>query len=222
MCYNFKVNNRDYKNFSKNNIYHIYNRGVDKMNIFKKEKDFKVFIFRLRENIIPSSIDPKIYSKSARRRKALPKNSFDLICYCLMPNHFHLLIQQKTDLPITKLMSKICTGYAKYFNKEYKRIGAVFQDQFKTVRIENNEQLIWTSFYIHKNPLEACLVKNIKDYKWSSFNEYFDSSQKNDLCNKIIICEQFNNPNTYLNYFQNKEKSVATSLQNYYYDFNED
>jgi len=216
------MNRRDYKEFSKGGIYHIYNRGVNKMNIFEKEYDFKVFLFRLKENLFPDKLNRPNLSKSEKRRKPLPPGSFDLISYCLMPNHFHLLIQQKTDLPITKFVSKICTGYSKYFNKEYERIGAVFQDQFKAVLIENNEQLLWTSFYIHKNPLEAKLVKFLDNYKWSSYLEYFDFKENNGLCNKDIILEQFNTPRQYLEYFKNEENNQMSSFKDFYFDFSED
>ena len=192
------------------------------MNIFNKEKDFKVFMFRLRENLLPSSIDPKVFSKSERRRKFLPEGSFHLMAYCIMPNHFHLLIQQMTHLPVTKLISKICTGYSKYFNNENSRVGAVFQDQFKAVLVENNEQFLWTSFYIHKNPIEAALVNNPEDYKWSSFKEYFIPKYKDGLCEKSLIQEQFNNSQSYLNYFEVKEDEVQTSLQDFYFDFDEE
>ena len=168
-------------------IYHVYNRGVNKADIFKAQKDYEVFLSRLKENLFPEFVDKKKLSWLEKRRKLLPPNSFDLICYCLMPNHFHLLIQQKTDLPITKLISKICTSYAICFNKKHGRVGAVFQDQFKAVLVENNEQLLWTSYYIHKNPTEADIVINLKDYKWGSYSEYFDKENSFKLCKKILL-----------------------------------
>ena len=115
--YNFGMNNRDYKEFAKNEIYHVYNRGVGKMNIFKDEEDFKVFLFRLKENLFPEIMKRKDLPKSAYRRKTLPPNSFDLISYCLMPNHFHLLIKQNSDISISALILKLCGGFSKYFNK---------------------------------------------------------------------------------------------------------
>ena len=89
-----------------------------------------------------------------------------------MPNHFHLLIEQIKDIPISKLLSKLCTSYSRYLNKKHKRIGHIFQDTFKSVYIENNEQLMWASSYIHMNPVKDKLVKNPKNYKWTSYNDY--------------------------------------------------
>ena len=100
------------------------------------------------------------------------QGDFKLHAFSLMPNHFHLLIEQVGDVSISKLMSKLCTSYSKYINKKYKRVGHVFQDEFKAVLIENDPQLMWTSSYIHTNAVKDGLVKHSKDYKWSSYNDY--------------------------------------------------
>jgi len=200
--------NRDYKQFEKGEIYHIFNRGVGKMKIFEEDKDFEVFLYRLKENLFPEKRKPEnlIPKKNIYIRKLLPSNCFDLICYCLMPNHFHLLIQQKTDLPISKLVLKFGTGYSMYFNKKNDRVGSLFQDAFKAVRIENNEQLLWTSLYIHENPKKSGLVKKPADYKWSSFSEYINP-KINGLCKKEILLEQFKSPKEYIEFFNNTEKN---------------
>jgi len=174
------------------------------MNIFLDKEDFNVFLYRLKENLFPELLDQSKLPKDAARRKTLPPNSFDLISYCLMPNHFHLLIQQKTKLPISQLISKICTGYSKYFNKKYDRVGSVFQDKFKSVRVETNDQLLWTSFYIHENPRKALLVDNLLNHPWSSYREYADlDTRPFVLCKKELITEQFQSPKKYLEYFTN-------------------
>lgn len=184
------MNNRDYKDFAIGEIYHVYNRGVGKMKIFLDETDYRVFLSRLKENLFPELIDYSLLPKGAARRKTLPSNSFDLISYCLMPNHFHLLIKQNTELPINRLVTKICTGYSKYFNKKYDRVGSVFQDRFKAVRIKKNNQLLWVLYYIHKNPVEGQLVKYSKDYKWSSTLEH-EGLVSEPICKKEIITKQF-------------------------------
>ncbi len=198
------MNNRDYKEFTKNEIYHIYNRGVGKMNIFKDEEDFKVFLFRLKENLFPELIKRSGLPKSAYRRKVLPPNSFDLISFCLMPNHFHLLIKQNSDISISALVLKLCGGFSKYFNKKHNRVGSLFQDKFKAVRIQKNEQLLWTSLYIHENPLKAGLVYDLSNYKWSSYLDYTEL-QNSNFCKKEMVLGQFNSPKTYLNYFKISE-----------------
>jgi putative transposase len=207
------MKNRDYKQFEKGGIYHIYNRGVGKMKIFGDEKDFKVFLYRLKENLFPLKKEEDfILKRKIYKRKLLPQKSFDLICYCLMPNHFHLLIQQKTDLPISKLILKVCTGYSMYFNKKYDRVGSLFQGIFKAVPIENNEQLLWTSLYIHENPQKSGLVKKIEDYKWSSFLDYTETN-RDTLCKKDILLGQFNSPKSYLKYFKDPEENKKAQDQ---------
>ena len=89
-----------------------------------------------------------------------------------MNNHFHILIEQCSDIPISKLISKICTSYAMYINRKHKRVGHIFQDQFKAVLIESDPQLMWTSAYIHMNPVKDGLVKHPSEYIWSSYNDY--------------------------------------------------
>ncbi|MBN2093999.1 MAG: transposase [Candidatus Zambryskibacteria bacterium] len=198
---------RDYKLFEKGGIYHIFNRGVGKMNIFEKEKDFKVFLYRIKENLYPEEhTNSFVYKRKEYKRKLLPPDSFDLICYCLMPNHFHLMLQQKTELSISKLVSKFSTGYSMYFNRDRDRVGSLFQDAFKAVSIENNEQMLWTSLYIHENPQKLGLVKKPENYKWSSFLDYLNPS-RNSICKREILFGQFNSPDSYLKYFKNPKEN---------------
>ena len=204
------MKNRDYKEFAENEIYHIYNRGVAKMDIFKDQQDFNVFLLRLKENIYPNLLKNTETEISDKKRKRLPPHSFNLIAYCLMPNHFHLLIQQTNKTPASKLLSKLCTSYAMYFNRKYKRVGGLFQDQFKAVLIKNNAQLLWTSFYIHKNPLEAKITYDLKDYKWNSYLEYAGLVEE-DLCKKNILIKQFNPQYDFIDDFNKTLKSKKSS-----------
>lgn len=206
VLYNFGMNHRDYKEFARNETYHIFNRGVGKIDIFKDKEDYGVFLYRLKENLFPELFKDKNVRKNDYRRKYLPSDSFDLISYCLMPNHFHLIIQQKTDLPISALMLKLCGGFSKYFNKKYGRVGSLFQDQFKSVLVGNNEQLLWLSFYVHNNPLKAGVTKNLSTYEWSSFPDYSEA-RKGTLCKKDLILEQFHSTRSYLEYFKNPSEN---------------
>jgi len=204
------MKNRDYKNFAQDEIFHTYNRGVGKMKIFLDDEDMTVFMSRLYENIFPEKKKLQINIKTKYQRKFLPPNSFELISYCLMPNHFHLLIKQKTDLPISQLISKVCTGYSMYFNKKYERVGSLFQDTFKATLVKTNEQLLWTSLYIHENPIKAHLIEKLEDYKWSSYLDYAGLDM--GICKKDIILGQYKNPKSYLDYFNNPK--INKKMQN--------
>ena len=209
LWYYIYMNNRDYKNFAPSEIYHVYNRGVGKMDIFKDKEDYSLFLFRLKENLFPEQAVTT--RKSAYRRKIIPSGSFSLISYCLMANHFHLLIKQNGDIPVSKLMAKLLTSYSKYFNKKYDRVGSLFQDQFKCVRIETNEQLLWVSLYIHENPIKAKIVKDLAKYNWNSYLDYAGMQNEN-LCDKKLILEQYDSPIAYLNYF--KDKKLQQKINN--------
>ncbi len=109
-----------------------------------------------------------------------------------MPNHYHLLIRQNSDIPTSKLITKVCTSYSKYFNKKYDKVGHIFQDRFKQVTISENKYLNWLACYIHQNPKVANLVSKLSDYRWSSYNYYVDGV--GDLiCDKEAILCQFKN-----------------------------
>ena len=196
---------RDYKTFAPNNYYHVFNRGNGKNEIFLEPADYKIFIYRLRENLFPvpelENSQPEQISKY--KRKALPANAFSLISYCLMPNHFHFLIKQNGDIKIGKLVQKLCTGYAVYFRKKYEHIGHLFQGTFKAINIESESYLTWLSAYIHQNPKVAGLVTNLEDYPYSSYLDYVGKRNGN-LCLKNVILDKFKNPDDYKNF-------VATS-----------
>ena len=211
------MNNRDYKKFAPNQYYHIYNRGVGKQDIFLDDEDRKFFLLRLKESLFPETQKTAVWKLPDGRllgsahtpyvRKMLPANSFSLLCYCLMPNHFHFLIKQAGLTPISKLISKVCTSYSKYFNKKYTRAGHVFQDKFKSVLVVDDSQLLWLSAYVHNNPRVAGLVKDLKDYQWSSYLDYVGARQ-GTLCEKGFIFKQFTNVITYNKFVEDAFKKI--------------
>lgn len=132
------------------------------------------------------------------------KRIVEIVCYCLMPNHFHFLLQQKRDGGITEFASKLTNSYTKYFNIKNRRVGPLFQGEFKSVYIETNEQLLHLSRYIHLNPLVDYVTKYLENYKWSSYIEYINSSI-NGACQKDIILNQFKSHNDYKQFVLNWE-----------------
>jgi len=159
-----------YKQYVKGGYYHIYNRGNGKQDIFLDDQDYAVYINRL-----------------GRYRT---KHGTTLVCYCLMPNHVHLLMRQETDEPIYRFISSLHTSYSMYFNKKYNHAGHLFQDRFKQVLINTEDYLLHLSRYIHLNPVKDGLVKTPKDYRWSSFKEYIGVSKYN-FCKRSIILDYF-------------------------------
>lgn len=197
------MGNRDYKNFSKGCIYHIYNRGNNKEIIFRDEQDYRALLFRLglvlgidKKELNKSEITKS--PKSRIRIKNLKSENFKIHAFCLMPNHIHFLVEQCSDESISKLLLKVFTSFSKYLNLKYKRVGHVFQDQFKSVHIETNPQLMLISSYIHMNPVKDELVKEPEDYKWSSYNDFI-SDRKNLIVHKYFLVDIFGNIKNFIN-----------------------
>lgn len=154
------------KLYVKKGYYHLYNRGVEKRTIFEDAQDYGVFLSYLKEYLLPKDIvslqarlaNPKT---SPREKnvilKALRLNNFSeeitLLCYCLMPNHFHFLIHQRSADAIDGFMNSMATRYTMYFNKKYKRVGPLYQGVYKAVLVQTEEQFLHLSRYIHRNPL---------------------------------------------------------------------
>lgn len=123
----------------------------------------------------------------------------ELICFCLMPNHLHLLLSQKKDNGISKFMANLQNSYTRYFNTKHERIGPLMQGQFKAVLIEDDEQLLHVSRYIHLNPYSSFIVKDLTDlekYPWSSLPEYL-GIVSTSICNKQVILSYFKSVEDY-------------------------
>jgi putative transposase len=192
------MSRRDYKGFAAGETYHVFNRGNDKMDIFREQADYTLLLFRLKEILahtqghLTQGALVQAGKGERHHRKSFARGSFSLIAYCLMPNHFHFAIQQNTDTSISELMLSLVGGYSKYFNKKYERVGSLFQDQFKAVHIKDNTQLLHLSAYIHQNPKTAGLVSDPADYPYSSYREYIDLVQKDEaICDPGLVLGQF-------------------------------
>ena len=187
--------------FFNSGYYHIYNRGVEKRNIFVDNWDYSRFMETL--DFYRKSPQPQKLSDFRRRVISLKKveNQKDLVkifAYCLMPNHFHLLVQQMVDRGITDFVSNLANSYTRYFNTKHERIGALFQGAFKAKLVNNDEYLLQLSKYIHRNPDTLLKWKN-RTYPYSSYR-YYLSSERNSLCDSDFILSYFSSANPRLSY----------------------
>lgn len=149
------------REFTAENYYHVYNRGVEKRLIFLDDQDYTVFLGILKKYILGEK------SNNTNRHKfERLGDEIDIIAYCLMPNHFHLLIYQKLDNSITKLMQRVMTGYVMYFNDRYGRVGSLFQSRYKASLINADSYLHHITRYIHMNP------EDYKKWQYSSLQNY--------------------------------------------------
>lgn len=156
-------------------FYHVYNRGSEKRDIFTESRNYTRFIKTI---FYYQFAGPRpSFSKFSKLQVTLLKQLSEeklvaIICYCLMPNHFHFLVRQLKENGISKFMGQISNSYTKYFNTKYQRVGPLLQGAFKAVRVESEEQLIHVSRYIHLNPVVSGLVDNLEEHQWSSYLEY--------------------------------------------------
>ena len=189
-------------------FYHVFNRGVDKRKVFLTPRNYERFTFLL---FACNNVKPFLNSQHSYRGLTSIGNLVepdrvelvDLICFCLMPNHFHLVLKQKIEKGIPLFMQKLLTGYTMYFNALSKRTGALFQGTYKAVHVENDGYLKHLVRYVHLNPAElkepkwkARGIANwksthnfVKNYYWSSYADYLSEQRFHQILNIKLIGE---------------------------------
>ncbi|MBI2065726.1 MAG: transposase [Candidatus Zambryskibacteria bacterium] len=194
-------------NFVPGEFYHIYNRGNSKNLIFHDNDDYNRFLKLLytanaTKNLVIRNFSKIVYQIEKGERLV------SIGAYCLMPNHFHILITQTRNGDITKFMHKLCTSYSMYYNNKYKRTGKLFEGKFKSEYADNDQYLKYLFSYIHLNPLKIINpdwkskgVRNhdadfLANYKFSSYIDYLEKERDD----KVIL-----NKDDFPNYFPTKE-----------------
>lgn len=145
--------------------YHVYNRGHNKQPLYRTDQDYAVFLNHLKRHL---SRDP-VHDRKGRPYEKLFEE-VELIAFCLMPNHFHLLVQQKTEDGMPRLLKRACNSYSNYYNHQYGMIGSLFQGRYKAVLIDSDEYACRVLQYIHRNP--EGIVRDYRNYQYSSIAAY--------------------------------------------------
>ena len=177
--------------------YHVYARGISRQRIFREPADFEKFL-RLFARYL------SLEETHNRNGLSFPNfyNKLDLLAFCLMPNHFHLLVYQYQQGAMTEFMRSLLTSYSMYFNKKYKRSGPLFESRFKASLISDDAYLEHISRYIHMNP------RSWREYEYSSL-PYYLQQVTDAWLRPERITDLFVTPTQYLNfledYQQNKE-----------------
>ncbi len=190
-------------NIAPGEYYHLYNRGNDKQNIFRDTRDYIRFLFLILYFQSPISFynmsRPVSYFvrhrmfNTGEEGKVVKQRQVQLISFCLMPNHFHLLVGEQKERGISKYMQKVLNAYTKYFNSKYQRSGHLFQGPYKAVHINDNEQLVYLSAYIHRNPHKLGQWRGKEEgYIWSSYRDYTGENRWGELLKRDIIFKQYN------------------------------
>jgi putative transposase len=172
--------------FCAGEYYHLYNRGVNRQSIFFCDANWSYFLKRLREYCQPEWID--------------------IITYCLMPNHYHLLVYLKINELSAQIMHPFTVAYTKAINRQQKRIGPLFQGPFQAKKIDRNEYLTHLSRYIHLNPVSAGFVEHPAQWAFSSYRDYI-GLRNGSLPRPEIILSQFPSRQTYTEFVESYTES---------------
>ncbi len=204
--------------FVQNGIYHVYNRGVEKRNIFLDTADRYRFVQSLIEfnSDMPadnlyyhfSRKEQKIEPRRLRGERELGKPLVNIFAFCLMLNHFHLMVQQVSENGVVAFMQKLGTGYTKYFNTKHERVGHLFQGRFKATHVATHAHLLHLPLYIHCNPLDSEFpewrdyqnlasldwekaMEFLEKYRWSSYLDYMGKENFPEVIHKEFLTELF-------------------------------
>jgi putative transposase len=219
------------KTYVDHTYYHVYNRGVEKRNIFEDEKDYLAFLGCLKLYLTPPKpIDRRlsitlqgqtladtrtIYCPS--RQPNNHEKTIELVAYCLMPNHFHLVLRSIERDSMPRFMRSLATRYSMHFNKKYERVGSLFQGRYKAVMIEQENQFVWATKYVHRNPLSLASYKDrpskLSEYPYSSYKNYLRAIHQSWVHPENILASfsQTNSRNTYQNFV---EEPFANQTEN--------
>ena len=195
--------------FAPGEYYHLYNRGFDKRQTFLDRRDHIRFLASLylansKKLFHPSDwLGKNIEDIFKSVSIGLNNNLIDIGAYCLMPNHFHILVREKKDGGVSGVMHKLQTGYTMYFNKKYQRTGGLFESTFKARHVDDDRYLNYLLAYIHLNPVktvdpkdwESKTIRNkdtarefLNNYEYSSYHAYRGSPRPH---NKILTRSNF-------------------------------
>lgn len=193
-------------------LYHLYNRGNNKQEVFHSRDDCIRFLFYILYLQSPVAFTEVSRHTAAFKRAGsfavseevvrdvIACRSVVLMAFCLMPTHFHLLVEERKEGGISKYMQRVLNGYSKYANVKYpeRHIGHIFQGPFKSVRQRKNEQLLYLSAYLHLNPRELKEWRGKEvDYPWSSFQDFCNVNRWGDLVMPDVVRDQFKSKKGY-------------------------
>lgn len=182
-----------YKQYAEDAYYHVYNRGVDRKLIFKDSQDYTIFLYLLKRYL-----GYEVQRNSVGLEYPNFYGQLELLAFCLMPNHYHLLVYQQHIEALKSVMQCVGVAYAMYFNKRYNRVGPIWQQRYRAVQIDSDEYLLTISSYIHLNP------DNYLNWQWTSL-PYYLGDYKADWILPDKILDLFTGTD-YLNFLRENKK----------------
>lgn len=181
---------------SESGLYHVMLRGINKQTIFESDDDK--------------------YQLLSTFKRFVDRKMFILYGYCLMDNHVHLLIQELED-DISTAIKRISSSYVLWYNKKYERCGHLFQERFKSQPIETDSYFMIALRYIHQNPIEARICKDLLDYKWTSYREYIKEPIiiDTDLCLSLFSLDKDRAVDLFVEYMNQNNEDSFPVFENY-------
>ena len=193
--------------------YHLFNRAVNKQVIFHDVRDYARFLFLILyfQSEIKFPQIGRIVKEFVKSRafdtgdeQEISKNrTVELVAFCIMPNHFHLIVKELEEGGIADYMQRVLTAYSKYYNVKYEKSGHVFQGPYRVVHIENDRQMLYLSAYVHRNPRELKgWLSREGSYPWSSYTDFVERNRWSKLLMPDIILGSFKGPEKYKKYLK--------------------
>jgi REP element-mobilizing transposase RayT len=185
--------------FTQGQYYHIYNRGAGKGKIFFNDGNYQYLLRLVREGY--------------------QKHGATIIAYCLMPNHYHFLLRQDSDVPLSKFMQVLFNSYVQALNLQQERTGTLFEGRFKHKRVEKWEYLIVLCRYIHLNPVKAGLVTRPEDWVYSNYREW-TGMRESEFVDKAFVKDHFASADEYVKFVNDvqDEKKSYEKIKKYIFD----
>ena len=184
--------------FFQGGCYHIYNRGAGRQAIFQEDENYRFWLRRLKQ--YAAELDVSV------------------IAYCLMPNHYHLLLRQNGESSAGRLAQQTCNSYSKAFNKRYDRTGTLFEGPYKAIHVDRDGYLLDLCRYIHANPVNHGLATSVEDWPYSNYLEWI-GTRPGSLVDREPVREWFPEDGDYARFVQDYvngraalAEDVATSL----------
>lgn len=208
-----------------NEFYHIFTRSIAKYVVFNDRAEYTRMIGLISLHRFDDfnysysqfvELGTQTQQKIIQDLKDKNKLLVEIVAFCIMPTHVHLLLKQTSDNGITKYMGRILNSYSKYFNTKHQRTGPLWASNFKNVLVSDDEQLVHLTRYIHLNPFSAGLVKKLYNWQYSSYQEYTSTfGSKENICNYKDIIDL--SPKKYTQFVYNqkdyqRELSLIKSL----------
>jgi len=200
--------------FVNDRYYHVFNRGYEKRQIFSSSKEYERALkianyYQYREKPLCFSHFARLSADDQTKILSSVQQSqnklVDIVSFCLMPNHFHFVLKQNQDGGISKFVADFTNSYTKYYNTKHSRSLMLFQGIFKAVPVEDDDQLIHLTRYIHLNPYVSSQIDlpGLDKYPWSSYQEYLGEID-NPMSNPELILEMVGGPKKYKEFVDNQ------------------